>query len=257
MVTTNKIIFISHYQYIRMTYTLYIGNKRYSSWSMRPWVLLKALDIPFKENLQIFEPGLAQPAFTSFSPSSKVPCLHDTAQDSGGTLIVWDSLAILEHVADTYPAVWPSAPAPRAFARSAAAEMHSGFSAIRNELPMNVGLRLDGGTPSEALQKDLNRLSALFKHGLDDFGGPWLAGTSYTAADAFYAPIATRLRTYGLKLRDEVSQAYIERLFDHPATKEWVDAGIREKAREPGHEEDSRRGAKVLEDLSAAFEASQ
>ncbi|KAH8180137.1 glutathione S-transferase domain-containing protein [Sarocladium implicatum] len=241
-----------------MTYTLYIGNKRYSSWSMRPWVLLKALHIPFDESLHFFQPGLQQPAFTAFSPSSKVPTLHVATSDSSDAVtIVWDSLAIVEYVADENPGVWPENVAARAFARSAAAEMHSGFGAIRGELPMNVGLRLESGPPGEPLQKDLDRLSALFKHGLEKFGGPWLAGKEFTAADAFYAPVATRLKTYGLKLRDGVAQEYMDRVFEHPAVKEWVEAGIRETAREPGHEEESLRGRKVLEDLSAAAAARQ
>ena len=238
-----------------MAYTLYIGNKRYSSWSMRPWVLLKALDIPFEERLHIFKPTRRQTEFVTFSPSGKVPCLHQKTDDSvDEALVVWDSLAITEHVAEKYPAVWPSTdrPAARAFARCAAAEMHSSFSAIRDECSMNVGLRIDlGGPPSEALQENLDRFSELFKYGLERFGGPWLAGPDFTAADAFYAPIASRCKTYGLKLKDTISQEYIERLFDHPAVQEWVEAGIRETAREPLHEEDCTRGRKVLEDLSA------
>ncbi|KAL2211647.1 glutathione S-transferase-like protein [Sarocladium strictum] len=241
-----------------MTYTLFIGNKRYSSWSMRPSVLLKALNIPFEERLFFFNDGIAQPQFKAFSPSSKVPCLHVHAADSNDDpLIVWDSLAIIEHIADDHPAVWPSKdkPAARAFARSAAAEMHSGFSTLRNELNMNVGLRFERQTPSEDLQKDLDRISALFKHGLETFGGPWLAGDAFTGADAFYAPVASRLKTYGLELGDEKAQEYVERLFECPAVREWVEDGIRETAREPMHEEECRQGRKLIADLSA--EASQ
>jgi glutathione S-transferase len=238
-----------------MAYTLYIANKRYSSWSMRPWVLLKALNIPFEEQLHIFVDGLRQPQFNAFSPSGKVPCLH-----APGGLVVWDSLAIAEHLADAHPGVWPSAterPAARVFARCAAAEMHSGFPAIRNECSMNVGLRIElGGPPGEALQRDLDRLTALFKYGLEQFGGPWLAGPEFTAADAFYAPVASRCATYGLELGDEAAQEYVERLMNHPAVQEWVDAGIRESEREPGHEEDCTRGRTVLEDLSAKVASS-
>jgi glutathione S-transferase len=235
-----------------MTYTLYIGNKRYSSWSMRPWVLLKALNIPFEERLQIFEAGMSQPQFKVFSPSSKVPCLHANSTDDKAT-VVWDSLSIVEYVADDHPGVWPGTDQPeaRAFARSAAAEMHSSFAAIRDECSMNVGLRFESSPPSQALQKDLDRLAALFTYGLEKFGGPWLAGSAFTAADAFYAPIASRVKTYGLQLGDGLVQEYVDRLFDHPAVKEWVEAGIRETAREPIHEEDCRRDRKIIRDLSA------
>ncbi|EXK82572.1 glutathione S-transferase [Fusarium oxysporum f. sp. raphani 54005] len=163
-----------------MTYSLFIGNKRYSSWSMRPWVLLKALEIPFDEKLNLFKPGLRQPDFLAFSPTGKVPCLHDGET----SIVVWDSLAICEYIAEQYPAAWPTNAAARAFARSAAAEMHSGFDAIRDECSMNVGLRIELGTPSEALQKDINRFNELFKEGLDKFGGPWLAGDKFTIVDA-------------------------------------------------------------------------
>ncbi|KFA63329.1 hypothetical protein S40285_01855 [Stachybotrys chlorohalonatus IBT 40285] len=242
---------------VNMSYTLYIGNKRYSSWSMRPWVLLKALAIPFTEALEPFVPGMRQPHYSAFSPSAKVPCLHSHISSSSSDqdeqkLVVWDSLAIVEHIADTHPSVWPSAPAARAFARSAAAEMHSGFPAIRDECSMNVGLRINlGGPPGEALQRDLDRLGALFRYGLDRFGGPWLAGESFTAADAFYAPIASRCRTYGLVFEDKAVQEYVGRLFSHPAVQEWVQAGIRETSREPDHETDCIRDRTVLEDLSA------
>lgn len=226
-----------------MGYELYIGNKRYSSWSMRPWVLLKALDIPFSEKLQLFQPGPGQPQFISFSPSAKVPCLiHDG-------LAVWDSLAICEYIAESRPEAWPESRTARAFARCAAAEMHSGFPGIRNECSMNVGLRIELGTPSAALQKDLTRLDALWKDGLERFGGPYLAGPRFTIADAFFAPVATRVQTFGIKLSDE-AMAYVQKLLEHPAVNAWIQEGIRETARQPLYEEDCIRGRKVLQDLS-------
>lgn len=229
-----------------MTYTLYIGNKRYSSWSMRPWVLLKALNIPFEEKLSFFKPGLRQPEFLAFSPTGKVPCLVST---SGESITVWDSLAILEYVAEKHPAIWPKDASARAFARCAASEMHSGFNAIRNECSMNVALRIDmGGNLSEGLQRDMARLNVLFKEGLETYGGPWLAGKEFCAVDAFYAPIASRTKTYGLKLQGPAAE-YVERLYEHPAVQEWVRDGIQETAREPDHEEDCVRGRTVLEDL--------
>ncbi|KAF7560655.1 hypothetical protein G7046_g3505 [Stylonectria norvegica] len=228
-----------------MTYTLFIGNKRYSSWSLRPWALLKALDIPFDERLHLFQPGIQQPDFATFSPSSKVPCLHDGET----SIVVWDSLAILEFIAEKHPAAWPADVAARAFARCAAAEMHSGFSALRNQCGMNVGLRIDMGPFDEALQKDIDRLNALFKDGIDKFGGPWLGGKEFSIADAMFAPVASRCKTYGIEL-DGVAGEYLDRLFDHPAVQEWVIDGIKEKAREPTHEEECTKGRKVLEVLS-------
>lgn len=232
-----------------MTYTLYIGNKRYSSWSMRPWIILKALDIPFEENVNNLVAGQRQPQFLAFSDTGKVPVLLDSS--AGDTIRVWDTLAIIEYVAEKNPAVWPKDVSARAFARSAAAEMHSGFNAIRNECPMNVALRIDmGQSPSEDLQRDLDRLSALFKDGLARFGGPWLAGEEFTAVDAFFAPVASRTKTYGLQLGGSAA-GYVERLFEHPAVQEWVQGGLRETARKPDYEENCVSGCKFLvQDLS-------
>lgn len=232
-----------------MPLTLYIGNKRYSSWSMRPWVLLKALDVPFEERRQVFQPGARQPGFLRFSPSGKVPCLYDS--DVAGGAAIWDSLSICEHVAEKHAAAaWPRDPAARAFARSAAAEMHAGFAAIRDECSMNVGLRIQLGPPSEALARDLDRLTALFEEGLERFGGPYLAGGTFTAADAFFAPVASRCVTYGVRLAGR-AQEYLDHLFAHAAVQAWVAEGIAETEREPFHEDDCVRGRTVLEDLGA------
>ncbi|KAH7145628.1 hypothetical protein B0J13DRAFT_553752 [Dactylonectria estremocensis] len=228
-----------------MTYTLFIGNKRYSSWSMRPWVLLKALDVPFEEKLQLFKPGLRQPDFLAFSPTGKVPCLHDGATST----VVWDSLAICEFVAESQPGAWPADARARAFARSAAAEMHSGFPAIRDECSMNVGVRIELATRSEALQRDIGRFNDLFSEGIEKFGGPWLAGKDFTIVDAMYAPIASRCKTYGIEL-EGTAKEYLDRLFDHPAVQEWIQDGIKETAREPGHEEGILRSGKLLQDLT-------
>ncbi|CAF3625709.1 unnamed protein product [Fusarium graminearum] len=228
----------------KMTYTLYIGNKRYSSWSMRPWVILQSFAIPFEEKLNLFKPGLRQPDFLEFSPSGKVPCLHD----SENSIVVWDSLAICEYMAEKHPEMWPSDVAARAFARSAAAEMHSGFPAIRDECSMNVGLCIELGEPSEALQRDIDRFNALFKEGLERFGGPWLAG-KFSIADAMYAPVASRLKTYGIVL-DGAAKEYADRLFLQPAVQDWIKEGLKETSREPFHEEDCLRGRRVLKDLT-------
>ncbi|KND86624.1 hypothetical protein TOPH_08760 [Tolypocladium ophioglossoides CBS 100239] len=230
-----------------MAYSLYIGNKRYSSWSMRPWVLLTALDIPFDEKLQLFAPGQSQPAFSAFSPTAKVPCLHDHA--APGDTVVWDSLAIVEYLAERHPAVWPAAPAARAWARCAAAEMHSSFAGLRDECSMNVALRIELGAPSAALARDLARLSALFNDGLARFGGPFLAGAEFTAVDAFYAPVASRCETYGIEL-EGLAREYVKQLLGHRAVRAWIEQGIAETEREPYHEVDCVRGRKVLADLA-------
>lgn len=224
-----------------MTYTLYITNKRYSSWSMRPWVLLKALDIPFDEKLVYAEAKERQTIFYKFCPTGLVPCLYDAEQSH----TVWESLALCEYIAEEHPQVWPTDRVARAFARSAAAEMHAGFDAIRNECGMNVGLRIDIGTPSAALQKNLDRFTELFNDGISKFGGPWLAGKEFTAADAFFAPIACRLNTYGLHLDGE-AQKYIDRLWEHPAVQLWVKQGRAETQREPFHEKDALAGNRKL-----------
>ncbi|KAF4873500.1 Glutathione S-transferase 1 [Colletotrichum siamense] len=230
-----------------MVLELYIANKRYSSWSMRPWVLLKALDIPFEERLQLFSPGYRQPAFLSFSPSGKVPTLVD------GDITVWDSLAIAEYVAESHPGVWPQeSKAARAYARSAAAEMHTGYEALRDQYSMNVALRIESGPPDADVQRNLDRLEQVWTEGLKKFGGPWVAGKEFSAADAFFAPVATRIQTFGLPLKDPEAKAYVERLLEHPAVKQWIEEGIAEKAREPSHEVDVLRGRKVLKDLSAS-----
>ncbi|KAL6860816.1 hypothetical protein J3F83DRAFT_762986 [Trichoderma novae-zelandiae] len=228
-----------------MVYTLYIGNKRYSSWSMRPWVLLKALDIPFDEKLHFFGSDLPEQRreFLTFSPSGKVPCLVDS--ETGA--VIFDSLAIAEYVAEEFPAAWPRDKLARAFARCAAAEMHSSFGAVRNECSMNVALRIELGTPSEALQRDIDRLTELFAEGIAKFGGPWLAGNEFSAADAFYAPVASRFRTFGIRLQGAAGE-YLDRLFEHPAVTAWIEGGIVEPALER-LEDDSIRGRKVLKNL--------
>lgn len=224
-----------------MAYRLFIANKNYSSWSMRPWVLLRALDIPFEEVLTPFEGAGKQQAFTRFSPTAKVPCLHD------GDRVMWDSLAILEYVAEDHPAVWPGNRASRAWARCASAEMHSGFAVIRDDCSMNCSLTIDLGTPSEALAKDIARLDALWKEGLDTFGGPWLAGDTFTAVDAMFAPVAVRVRGYRIELGDTAAD-YAQRLLEQPAVAEWIEQGIAEPWRDEPHESDCIRGRNVIED---------
>lgn len=226
-------------------YDLYIANKNYSSWSLRPWVLLKTLNIPFTEHLHYFSTPIGENVqFKAFSPSSLVPALHDQG------LTIWDSLAIAEYVYEADPRVWPADREARAFARSAAAEMHSGFSVLRNICTMTCGLRVKLHTISPALQRNIDRLDALFSEGLSRFGGPFLAGDTFTAVDAFYCPVAFRVQTYSLTLNPP-AQAYIERLLALPAMQDWYAAALAETVREPEHEAEVTEAGVIEADYRA------
>ncbi|HGN1706260.1 TPA: glutathione S-transferase family protein [Providencia rettgeri] len=203
-------------------YKLWIANKNYSSWSLRPWLLLKVLQIPFEENLCFFENGKSShDKFSRFSPTGLVPCLVD------GTQTVWDSLAICEYVAEEYPQIWPEDRKARAWARSASAEMHSGFMALRQQCPMDVIHNAPLAEISPDLQANLNRLQQLWQEGLTLFGGPWLAGREFTAVDAFFAPVAFRIRSYRLSI-SSTAQQWVDRILDLPAMKEWQQASAQE-----------------------------
>ncbi|KAJ9141758.1 hypothetical protein NKR23_g7826 [Pleurostoma richardsiae] len=249
-----------------MTYHLYITLKNYSSWSMRLWVLMHACNIPFEETLIVFEEGVAvQKEFLKVSPTALVPCLHDLAQGGGGDddgLVVWESLAIVEYLAEREPSagIWPTDVAARAFARSACAEVHAGFSALRSQMSMNIGLRVEIGVDEPGLpelRRDLARLDALWREGLGRFGGPWLAGREFTAADAFYVPVATRLQTFMVKEgtgEGEMSaegMAYAGRLLGHEASRAWIEDGLKETTRERGHDEETVQGRRVVADYRA------
>lgn len=210
---------------------LFIADKNYSSWSLRPWVLLQTLQIPFIERCEVFDTDDNAEKFKKFSPNGKVPCLHDLASQT----VVWDSLAIVEYVAEQYPAVWPRDQKARAYARCAAAEMHSGFAVLRDVCSMNVGIRVQLHTVSNALAADIARLDALWTQGLSQFGGPFLAGAEFTAVDAFFAPVAFRVQTYGLHL-SAPAMAYVERLLALPAMQLWAQQALSDKHREPSHE---------------------
>jgi glutathione S-transferase len=225
-------------------YTLYIANKNYSSWSLRPWVLMKALGIPFEERLMVFREGSNWEPFRKFSPAGLVPCLHD------GATVVWDSLGIAEYLAERHPGVWPADSGARAWARCAAAEMHSGFAALRGTCTMNCGLRIRLREVTPALQRNLDRMSELWNEGLDRFGGPWLTGASFTAVDAFYAPVAFRIQTYDLRLGG-AANPYASRLLALPAIQEWYAAALRETWRENAHEAEALEVGTVLQDLRA------
>jgi glutathione S-transferase len=225
-------------------YTLYIANKNYSSWSLRAWLLMRERGIPFTEQLVVFGQLDSWQAFRRISPSGRVPCLID------GETVVWDSLSIAEYLAEHHEGIWPSDALARAWARSAAAEMHSGFAALRSRCSMSCGIRVRLHSRSADLEQDIARLSALWSDGLERFGGPFLAGRSFTAVDAFFAPVAFRIRTYGLDI-DAGSLAYAQRLLDLPAMRAWYADALREKWRDEPHDSEVDQFGAVLEDLRA------
>jgi len=204
-------------------YKLYLGNKNYSSWSLRGWLAMKLAGAPFTEAMVALSgEGLPNPALRAFSPSARVPCLHD------GKLVVWDSLAISEYLAERHPGMWPADPAARAWARSVACEMHSGFSALRNEMAMCIRERVDVRPWSEALAADIARVFEIWNEGRGRFGGagPYLCG-AFSLADAFYAPVAFRFRTYAVA-PDGAAGAYLRDLLLHPLLREWESAALAE-----------------------------
>jgi glutathione S-transferase len=211
-------------------YTLHIANKNYSSWSLRPWVLMKELGIEFDEQLIVFGDEPTWEAYRRLSPSGKVPCLTDESTT------VWDSLAIIEYLAECHEGVWPKDTKARAWARCAAAEMHSGFQSLRDICSMNVGLRIRMNTVSEGLQKDVDRIDSLWSHGLQQFGGPFLAGDRFSAVDAFFAPVVYRVRTYGLDL-SEGAAAYVERVLALGSMQQWEAESLAEPWRDTEHED--------------------
>lgn len=228
---------------------LYIANKNYSSWSLRPWLLLKQLQLPFEECLVVFgqAPGSAGD-YHLFSPSGRVPCLHHEG------LRVWDSLAIVEYMAEQDPRVWPQDRVARAWARSACAEMHAGFQRLRDVCTMNCGLRVQVGEWSPALRADWQRIEALWLEGLTRFGGPYLAGPEFTAVDAFFAPVAFRIQSYAPAL-GEAAQAYAQRLLMLPAMQDWYRAALAEIWRDEAHEAEARAAGVWLQDLRASAPA--
>ncbi len=225
-------------------YDLFIGNKNYSSWSLRPWVLMRELEIAFRENLVPFGGAQNPDAFRSFSPTGKVPCLVD------GNITVWDSLSITEYLGERHEDVWPAEAAARAWARSASAEMHSGFFALRNACTMNCGIRVRLEAVDAALARDFARLEELWAEGIGQFGGPFLTGPRFTAADAFFAPVAFRMQTYDPPL-NAGARRYVAQLLALPAMKDWYAAALQETWREDEHEAEARATGEWLSDLRA------
>ena len=225
-------------------YELYIANKNYSSWSLRPWVLLRELQIPFVEHLVPFGDQAAWGAYKRITPNGKVPCLVD------GEDVIWDSLAIVEYIAERHRQAWPADRAARAWARCAAAEMHSGFQELRNRCSMSCGQTVKLHEFPPALERDVARINALWADGLQRFKGPFLAGNAFSAVDAFFAPVGFRVRGYGLTL-DRPAADYAARMLALPSMRDWYAAGIAEKFRDSHHDEDIRQMGTVTEDVRA------
>jgi glutathione S-transferase len=223
-------------------YTLHIADKNYSSWSLRPWVLMRELNIPFTESQIPFHQAAEWAAFRRIAPNGKVPCLVD------GDITVWESLAIVEYLAERHPGVWSEASAARAWSRSAAAEMHAGFAELRNRCSMSCGVRVKLHTQTAGLDADLKRLQALWNDGLQHFGGPFLGGAAFGAVDAFFAPVAYRIQTYGLTV-DRVSQQYVTRLLNLHSMREWYEDALREPWRDEPHEVEIAQFGVTTQDL--------
>lgn len=204
--------------------TLVIANKCYSSWSLRPWLLLKQLGLAFDEIVIPLDLPDTKAKVLKHSPAGKVPILID------GEVTVWESIAIMEYVGEAYGApVWPKDRTARAMARSVAAEMHAGFSALRSACPMNLGKRFAQKDRGEAVARDVARFSEIVRQARERFGagGPFLFG-AFTAADAMYAPLATRLDTYSIAL-DGTTRAYVDAILSLPAFREWRAAALKEE----------------------------
>ena len=221
-------------------YTLITANRNYSSWSLRPWVLMKGLDIAFADRIEPFARDVNYSEFRAFSPTGQVPVLLD------GSRTIHDSLGIALYLADRHDGVWPKDEAARAWAQCATAEMHSGFAALRNACPMNVGVRVKPQPLSESVTQNVSRLRELWHEGLSRFGGPWLAGEKFGAVDAFFAPVAFRVRTYGLDVGE--GQVWVDRILAHPAMRQWEAEALAESWREVSHEEELRTSGEVIAD---------
>jgi len=201
---------------------LLIGNRNYSTWSLRPWLVLKHFGIAFEDEvLQLAGEGWRE-NLAARSPTGKVPVLID------GDLVVPETIAIVEYLADRFPekAIWPADIRQRAKARAAAAEMHSSFGSLRSHAPMNLRAEHPGKVSVDSVAKDLHRLETLWGVLLSASGGPFLFG-EFTAADAMFAPVATRIRTYALPVSD-LASGYVEAIYALPAFQEWLMLALRE-----------------------------
>lgn len=199
-------------------YQLYI-NRPKSSWSLRPWILLKVLNIPFEQKIVRYLDDLSEQRtqFKNFSPTSKIPVLNVNGN------VIWDSLAIVEFIAEDYPQVWAEEKFACAWSRSVCAEMHSGFEQLRSICNFDPLNRIQLTYIPTELEKELQRIDELWQQGLSSFGRAYLAAEQFTAVDAFFVPVALRVETYGLhQYLSDTSLAYQKRLLALPALQEWL-----------------------------------
>ncbi len=205
-------------------FDLYIGNKNYSSWSLRPWLLMKHFGIPFREHLVSVAGRDYNAALKPLAGNARVPCLHEA-----DGFQIWDSLAIAEMLAERHPAMWPADARARARARSICAEMHSGFTYLRSALPMNLKLKLQGRPATPEVQRDIDRIVEIWDEVRSRFAsgdGPWLFG-DFSVADAMFAPVACRFDVYNVPL-PAAAAAYRDTVLAHPALGEWRTAALLE-----------------------------
>ncbi len=204
-------------------FDLYIGNKNYSSWSLRPWLLMKHFGIPFREHLVSVAGRDYNAALKPLAGNARVPCLHDDGFQ------IWESIAIAEYLAEKHPAMWPADAKARARARCISAEMHAGFVHLRTAMPMNLKFKLKGKPAAPAVQREIDRVVEIWSEARGQFAsgeGPWLFG-DFSIADAMYAPIACRLNVYNVDL-PPVAAAYRDAVLAHPAVGEWIAAALQE-----------------------------
>lgn len=204
-------------------FDLYLGNKNYSSWSLRPWLLMKHFAIPFTEHMVSVAGRDYNAALKPLAGNARVPCLHEDGFQ------VWDSLAIAETLAERHPEMWPADPKARARARSICAEMHAGFAKLRTAMPMNLKFKLKGKPATPEVQRDIERVVEIWQEARTQFAtadGPWLFG-SFSIADAMFAPIVCRFDVYNVNL-PPLAAAYRDALLAHPAMQEWTAAAVQE-----------------------------
>ena len=205
-------------------YELYCGNKNYSSWSLRAWLMLRRFDIPFTEHMVSVSGKGVSEQHRAYSDNGLVPCLHD------GETRVWESIAIAEYLAERHPGMWPADGAARAHARSVSAEMHAGFVALRGAMPMNIKMRLPAAERETDVQADIDRITHIWQQARARFGvprGPYLYG-NFSIADAMYAPVVWRFATFSVDLPDSAA-AYRDTMLADPAMQQWQREALAEK----------------------------
>lgn len=223
---------------------LIIANKLYSSWSMRPWLVMRAIGLDFEETVIPLRQTDTAERIRTYSPSGKVPVLID------GDVKVWESLAIISYLADKFPdkPIWPDGMVARAHAKSISMEMHGGFQALRQACPMNLGKRFAAPAVTEELKANVARIEEIWRETRSSFGagGPYLFGARFTAADAMFAPVATRLDSYSISVAPD-TRAYVDAIYANPQFIEWRNAAFNETWSIPAYED----GLTMLVDLKA------